>query len=54
MTKVKLDEEFRKLEKLICWHEYYKANENPIEANKVQKEIEQQKKLIKELKNGQA
>lgn len=54
MSKTKLDEEFVKLEKLICWHEHYKSADNPIEANKVQKEIEKQKKLIKELKNGQA
>jgi len=53
-NKKKIDEEFKKLEQLICWHEYYKASDNPIEANKTQKEIENQKKYIKSLKNGQA
>jgi len=28
-NKKKIDEEFKKLEQLICWHEYYKASDNP-------------------------
>jgi hypothetical protein len=46
-----LDAEFKKLEQLICWHEYYKSVDNPIEANKVQKEIEAQKRTLKAMRN---
>jgi hypothetical protein len=44
---------FKKLEQLVAWNDYYHQQHNPIEANKVQKEIEQLKKTITEIKNGQ-
>ena len=44
---------FKKLEELVAWHDYYNQQQNPIEANKVQKQIEQLKKTITEIKNGQ-
>lgn len=53
MSKQELELAFKKLEKLISWHEYYSSQDNPIEANKVQKEIEQQKRILKDLKNGE-
>ena len=48
-----LEEAFKKLEELISWHEYYAGQNNPIEANKAQKEIEHQKRILKDLKNGE-
>ncbi len=39
-----------KLEKLFSWFEFYTQNNNEIEANKCQKQIEAQKKHLKELK----
>lgn len=51
MSKKELELAFKKLEELISWHEYYSAQNNPIEANKVQKEIENQKRILKDLKN---
>jgi hypothetical protein len=54
MSKKELELAFKKLEELICWHEYYSGQNNPIEANKIQKEIEKQKRILKDLKNGEA
>jgi len=54
MSKKELELAFNKLEKLISWHEYYSAQNNPIEANKVQKEIEEQKRILKDLKNEES
>jgi hypothetical protein len=51
MSKKELERAFKKLEELISWHDYYSAQNNPIEANKAQKEIEQQKRILKDLKN---
>ena len=51
MSKKELELAFKKLEQLISWHEYYSSQNNPIEANKVQKEIEEQKRILKDLKN---
>jgi hypothetical protein len=51
MSKKELEVAFKKLEQLISWHEYYSAQNNPIEANKTQKEIEEQKRILKDLKN---
>lgn len=51
MSKKELELAFKKLEELISWHEYYAGSNNPIEANKVQKEIEHQKRILKDLKN---
>ncbi len=51
MSKKELELAFKKLEQLISWHEYYSAQNNPIEANKTQKEIEEQKRILKDLKN---
>ena len=48
-----LESLFKKLEQLVAWNDYYHQQHNPIEANKVQKEIEQLKKTITEIKNGQ-
>jgi CRISPR/Cas system-associated endonuclease Cas3-HD len=53
MSKKEIEQAFKKLEELICWYEYYSSSDNPIEANRVQKDIEAQKKLVKDLKNGQ-
>jgi hypothetical protein len=53
MKKNNLEAEFLKLEKLISWHEYYRDQNNPIEANKTQKAIEEQKRILKDLKNGE-
>ena len=53
MSKKELELAFKKLEELISWHEYYASQNNPIEANKVQKEIEQQKRILKDLKHGE-
>ena len=41
-----IEDEVRELQKLISWCEYYTAIDNPIEANKAQKEIEDQKRKI--------
>ena len=43
-SKQVIEEEIKELQKLISWCEYYTAVNNPIEANKAQKEIEEQKK----------
>lgn len=51
MSKKELEKAFKKLEQLISWHEYYVDQNNPIEANKAQKEIEQQKRILKDLKD---
>lgn len=45
-----IEEEVRELQKLISWCEYYTAVGNPIEANKSQKEIEDQKRKINTLR----
>lgn len=45
-----IENEVIELQKLISWCEYYTAVENPIEANKTQKEIEEQKRKIKQLR----
>jgi len=47
-----VDKEVKELQKLISWHEYYEAVNNPIEANKCQKEIESKKKEINELRKA--
>jgi hypothetical protein len=54
MSKKELELAFKKLEELISWNEYYKSSNNPIEANKTQKEIEKHKRILKDLKNGEA
>lgn len=43
--------EVTKLEKLFCWFEFYSQNNNEIEANNCQKQIEAQKRLLKDLKS---
>jgi hypothetical protein len=49
-SKQVIEEEIKELQKLISWCEFYSAVNNPIEANKTQKEIEEQKKKINELR----
>ncbi len=49
-NKQVIEEEIKELQKLISWCEYYTATNNPFEANKTQKEIEEQKKKINELR----
>jgi hypothetical protein len=49
-SKQVIEEEIKELQKLISWCEYYTAINNPIEANMAQKEIEEQKKKINELR----
>jgi hypothetical protein len=49
-SKQVIEEEIKELQKLISWCDYYTAVNNPIEANKTQKEIEEQKKKINELR----
>jgi hypothetical protein len=46
-----IEKEVIELQKLISWCEYYSAVGNPIEANKTQKEIEDQKRKISELRD---
>lgn len=45
-----IENEVKELQKQISWCEYYTAIGNPIEANKAQKEIEEQKRKIAELR----
>lgn len=45
-----IEDEIKELQKLISWCDYYTAINNPFEANKAQKEIEDQKRKIKELR----
>jgi hypothetical protein len=45
-------QELTKLEKLFCWFEFYTQNNNEIEANKCQKQIEDQKRHLKALKTS--
>lgn len=45
-----IEKEVIELQKLISWCEYYTAIGNPFEANKAQKEIEEQKRKINELR----
>lgn len=47
-----VDDQVKSLQKLISWHEYYSAIGNVVEANKCQKEIEQKKKDINELRKA--
>ena len=47
-----IEQEVIELQKLISWCEYYTAMGNPIEANKTQKEIEDQKRKIAELREA--
>ena len=49
-SKQVIEEEIKELQKLISWCEFYSAVNNPIGANKAQKEIEEQKKKINELR----
>lgn len=49
-NKQVIEEEIKELQKLISWCDYYVAVNNPIEANKSQKEIEEKKKKINELR----
>lgn len=49
-NKQVIEEEVIKLQKLMSWWEYYTQIDNPIEANKAQKEIEEQKRRISELR----
>jgi septation ring formation regulator EzrA len=49
-NKQVIEEEVIKLQKLMSWWEHYTAIGNPIEANKAQKEIEEQKRKISELR----
>lgn len=46
-----IEDEVKKLQMLISWCEYYTAIDNPFEANKAQKEIEEQKRKINELRD---
>ena len=45
-----IETEVSELQKLISWCEYYTLINNPFEANRTQKEIEEQKKKINELR----
>lgn len=45
-----IEQEVKELQKLISWCEYYTAIDNPIESNKAQKEIEDQKRKINNLR----
>lgn len=47
-----IEQEVVELQKRISWCEYYTAVGNPIEANKAQKEIEEQKRKIAELREA--
>ena len=47
-----IEKEVVELQKLISWCEYYTAVGNPIEANKAQKEIEEQKRKIADLRES--
>jgi hypothetical protein len=47
-----IEKEVVELQKLISWCDYYTAVGNPIEANKAQKEIEDQKRKIAELRDS--
>lgn len=49
-NKQVIEDEVIKLQKLMSWWELYTAVGNPIEANKAQKEIEEQKRTISELR----
>ena len=51
-NKQVIEREVKELQKLISWCEYYTAIDNPIEANKAQKEIEDQKRKINELRKS--
>jgi hypothetical protein len=51
-NKQVIEREVKELQKLISWCEYYTAIDNPIEANKAQKEIEDQKRKIAELRKA--
>lgn len=51
-NKTIIAEEVKTLQKLICWSEYYRDAKNPAEAAKVQKEIEEQKRRIKFLREA--
>jgi len=51
-NKQVIEREVKELQKLISWCEYYTAIDNPIEANKAQKEIEEQKRKIAELRKA--
>ena len=51
-NKQVIEKEVNKLQKLICWCEYYTQIDNPIEANKAQKEIEEQKRKIANLRES--
>jgi len=44
--------EVKELEKLFCWYEFYTENNNEIEANKCQKQIEDKKRYLKQLKQS--
>lgn len=45
-----INNELIKLEMLFSWYEFYTQNNNEIEANKCQKQIEDQKRHLKALK----
>ena len=45
-----IENEVKELQKQISWCEYYTAIGNLIEANKAQKEIEEQKRKIADLR----
>ena len=45
-------EEVLKLQKLMSWQEYYQAMENPIEINKVKKELEDQQRKVTQLRKN--
>lgn len=51
-SKQIIEQEIIELQKLISWCEYYTAIGNPIEANKAQKDIEDQKRKINELRKN--
>jgi hypothetical protein len=50
--KYVIELEVKKLQELICWCEYYAQAQNPFEAQKAQKEIEEQKRKINELRKA--
>lgn len=51
-NKTLIAEEVKKLQQLLSWSEYYRDNKNPAEAAKVQKEIEDQKRRLKFLREA--
>lgn len=51
-NKTLIEASVKKLQELICWWEYYRDNNNPVEVAKAQKQIEDQKRQIKFLREA--